>query len=109
MIPQPGGEVQSKHDPPPTRRRIAEHEAAHLIVAMAAGAVPLFAHVGRTLGGTDLAGGAHAHDDGNFMSYGPITTAMAVAGMVHDREDRIGLVDALMLFQCMAVMPQIGP
>lgn len=79
-----------------TRRQLAEHEAAHIVVAIASGGDPLFVHVGKSLGGVAAASG---QDDGLFAAMVPQAAlgVTAVAGMVWDKSDKIGPHDGLIL------------
>lgn len=83
-----------------TRRQIAEHEAAHVVVAIAIGGDPLFVHVGKSLGGVAALSG---QDDGLFVAMVPEAAigVTSVAGMVWDKSDKIGPHDAMLLLHWM--------
>ncbi len=80
-----------------TLREAAEHEAAHIVVAMATGADVLMAHIGATFGGKRLS----SSDVDGICAMAMVSEFghVAVAGMVWDMSDWLGLADAVMLLQ----------
>jgi hypothetical protein len=89
-----------------TLREVAEHEAAHVVVAVALGGAPLLVHVGNSFGGVVTSFGGI---DGMLVSItspearGPV----AVAGMVWDKSARVGPADGAMLLEWLS--GQLGP
>lgn len=78
-----------------TPRELAEHEAAHVVVAMATGADVLMVHVGATFGGERL---SNSDVDGIcVMAMVSEFGHVAVAGMVWDMSDWLGPADAAMM------------
>lgn len=76
-------------------REAAEHEAAHVVVAMATGADVLMVHVGATFGGERLSGS----DVDGICAMAMVSEFghVAVAGMVWDMSDWLGPADAAMI------------
>lgn len=73
-----------------TTREITEHEAAHIVVALATGADVLMAHVGTSFGGKRLSG-SDVDGIAVYVATTPETVARlgayAIAGMVWDMSD----------------------
>lgn len=89
------------------RRRTAMHEAAHCVVALAHGLPVFFVHMGHMMGGRQFTAiGAEGMAVGAVMP--DVIGTFAVAGMVQDRSDWLGVSDASALMQYLVRFPQIG-
>lgn len=87
-----------------TKRQRAEHEAAHIVVALALGGSPLFVHLGDTIGGEPCGTGEAMF---GVYAIGDAMGPISVAGMVWDHRDAIGPSDGEILYNWLSFY--LGP
>lgn len=102
-----GMTIRASKVPSMTKRRVAMHEAAHCVVAMAYGMPVFFVHMGHVLGGRQVT--VPGSEGLCVVATQPdMVGPFAVAGMVQTRVDWLGVSDAAALMQYITRFPQIG-